>query len=369
VPQRTQILLRPGPVAFAGGGKSRLTAADLRAIRAGTLQLLARGWRIPVLPGHAAAGSVDGGPQSTPVRAVDRPAGDARHRKTAALGHLVDLVQLEDGSLAQVIELADAAVGARFTSPELRPQWTDPDGNIYGPHIAHVAVTDRPLGRGQTPLAPVNADHDFPSPDQGDPQMQGVQPMNEPRPHSDHDEPLAARQPDEAPPDETPPEGEAAEPGAPAPEYPETDAFPEEDTVLAEENADAEPTPAATPKAQPQTAEPSRVAERSHLAERIRASRKLPKGLRDRLSEIVETLQLSDDGDDVPRVPVAEAVEMIEAAIPEHVQFGEGPLEAPAHPRGENFFTGGDSQLSDDDAARIASEQLAATGFGPRPSS
>jgi hypothetical protein len=41
-------------------------------------------------------------------------------------------------------------------------------------------------------------------------------------------------------------------------------------------------------------------------------------------------------------------------------------LEQPEHPSGEVFFSGDASQLSDAEAARIASEQLTSTGFAPR---
>ena len=149
------------------------------------------------------------------------------------------------------------------------------------------------------------------------------------------------------------------------PEKPETDALEDDaleevdihdvDTVLAEDD-DPEPDEAAKPLA----------AQRLRLAERIRASRKLPKGLRERLAEVVESVEQSEEAEGQPTVPVAEAVAMIEAAIPENIQFGEGELVTPRHPRGENFFTGSGAQLSDEDAQRIASEQLAATGFGPK---
>ncbi len=110
----------------------------------------------------------------------------------------------------------------------------------------------------------------------------------------------------------------------------------------------------------------SHAADRTVLLRRIQSSRKLPKGLRDRLCEFVQTLQLSEDAQHVPAVPVAEAVTMIEAAIPEHLQFDGDSLESPAHPRGEGFFTGAGDAISDEDAERIAAEQLAATGFGTR---
>ena len=165
---------------------------------------------------------------------------------------------------------------------------------------------------------------------------------------------------------ESPPDADVVETERREREAPETDALPEagpdDDTLLADEQV--EDLGSANPAERETDRTPEIIAQRGQLAQRIRNSRKLPKGLRDRLAEVVETLQLSDDAETVPALPVAEAVEMIEAAIPENLQFHEGPLETPAHPRGEGFFTGGASQLSSEDAERIAKEQLAATGFG-----
>ena len=333
----TQTLWQPA----AGRGLSARATAELRE---NTLRLMRRGCRIPVLPGHTAAGSIDGGPQTAPVRAVDRP---------AAVGRLVDLVQLPDGSLVQVIELDAALAGEKFTSPEIRPQWTDATGETCGPIIAHVALTDRPLSPGQTRLAPwpEHEPHSFSLPE-------GALKMS-----PTTERVAVAQQPSPAP--KSPPAEGDAEPRER--ELPETDtlppeAEPDDDTVLADESVE-EIGPERL--SGPETARVEQIiAQRSQLAQRIRSSRKLPKGLRDRLAELVETLQLSDDADAVPRVPVAEAVDMIEAAIPENLQFAEGPLESPVHPRGESFFTGDSSRLSSEDAQRIAKEQLAATGFG-----
>ena len=106
--------------------------------------------------------------------------------------------------------------------------------------------------------------------------------------------------------------------------------------------------------------------DRVTLAERIRRSRKLPRGLRERLCEFVETLQFSADAPSEPVVPVAEAVAMIEAAVPEHLQLDdEEELEESPHPRGEDYFRGQTAGISDEEADRIATEQLAASGFGP----
>ena len=92
----------------------------------------------------------------------------------------------------------------------------------------------------------------------------------------------------------------------------------------------------------------------------------MPKGLRDRLCEFVETLQLSEDVVGPPAIPVAAAVELIEAAVPQHLQLDGEQLSAPLHPHGESFFSTAGDALSDEEAQRIAAEQLATTGFGPR---
>ena len=104
---------------------------------------------------------------------------------------------------------------------------------------------------------------------------------------------------------------------------------------------------------------------RRRLADRIRGSARLPKGLRDRLAKAVDTVQLSADGDEEPTLRVSDAVAMIEEALPPHLSLDAEQLEPSDHPAGEGFFTGDARQLSDEEAARIARDQLASTGFGP----
>lgn len=105
---------------------------------------------------------------------------------------------------------------------------------------------------------------------------------------------------------------------------------------------------------------------RTQLSQRIRLSKRLPKGLRDRLAEVVETIQLSQDGAEQPTLRVSDAVSMIEEAMPAHVQLDPDRLQRPGHPAGEAFFTGDPHGLSDEEAERIAREQLTSSGFYPR---
>jgi hypothetical protein len=281
------------------------------------------------------------------------------------VGWLVDLVELSDGSLAQTIQIDDpqtadaiAAGQLRFSSPELRPRVQLDGSDHVGPLIAHIALTQRPLCAGQTPLVRIPPSHDsyslFP---------QGASVMSNANQLLEHA--IAAQQspPNESQGDSQPGDKSSPAQTAPPREQPETDQASARSRSRQTSGADANAAGTLTSSA-PDL--PHDVfARRSRLAERIRLSRVLPKGLRDRFAERVETVQLSSDADPTPVIPVAEAVEMIEAALPEHVQLAPEQLATPAHPHGESFFTGGSRDLSDEDAKRIAAEQLAASGFGP----
>lgn len=99
---------------------------------------------------------------------------------------------------------------------------------------------------------------------------------------------------------------------------------------------------------------------RSDWATRIRAERRLPGSLRDCLAAAVqEAAELNGTAE--PRLTVTQVANVFAEALPALLSLESGPALA-SHPAGEAFFRGG--QLSDDDAARIASEQLARTGFG-----
>lgn len=357
MPQFQQILMRPRRDSAADDAGQPQAADWLRRCRTNTLALLARGWRIPVFLGHAPGGSTAGGPQ--PPGSTGRTNKPGRNATERPAGWLVDLTVEPDGSLCQVIEIERdeharqiSAGQLTHSSPEIRPRWPGLGKGVPGPVIAHIALTARPRLRGQTPLVPVvpaeTSSSTNPAFEKGKREME-----TETKP--------TAVTPDETrPPQHDGLEADApprSEPGEPtdAPEQPETDA------------GESEPTEASSDSTETRESsvlqEPVRPA-RNELARRIRASRKLPKGLRERLCDYVETMQFSEDGEAVPALPVAEAVEMIEAALPEHLQLAAEQLEQPAHPRGEEFFTGAASQLSDDEAERLAAEQLAATGFG-----
>ena len=105
---------------------------------------------------------------------------------------------------------------------------------------------------------------------------------------------------------------------------------------------------------------------RQRLTRRILASQKLPRGLRERLVSAVEAVQLSDDGSEEPTLRVSDAVAMIEESLPPQLALAADELQRPGHPHGEAFFTGDAVNLSDEDAARIARDQLTSVGLLPR---
>ena len=98
---------------------------------------------------------------------------------------------------------------------------------------------------------------------------------------------------------------------------------------------------------------------RQDWAERIRSEQRLPGALRDRLAAVV-TEAARVDGDAEPQLTISQVAGVFAEAMPTLLALETQRTVAP-HPAGEAFFRAG--QLSDDDAARIAREQLARTGF------
>jgi hypothetical protein len=114
--------------------------------------------------------------------------------------------------------------------------------------------------------------------------------------------------------------------------------------------------------AEPANPEPAVVGvqqQRQNWAERIRAEQRLPGALRDRLAALV-TEAARIDGDAEPQLSISQVAGVFAEAMPMLLTI-DGPRMVATHPGGEAFFRAG--QLSDDDAARIAREQLARTGF------
>ena len=146
-----QIALRPGTY-NVHGQPYRLNPTDLRRIATATRALLKTGRAVPVLLEHAEPGSAEGAPQK--MR-------DLRARRVKnAEGWLTDISQEPDGSLAYEMEIPDPEIAARirdgrirFTSPEFREHWADPEtGDEFRDIVSHVALTVHPRAKSQGPL-------------------------------------------------------------------------------------------------------------------------------------------------------------------------------------------------------------------------
>ena len=103
--------------------------------------------------------------------------------------------------------------------------------------------------------------------------------------------------------------------------------------------------------------------QRRQLAERIARSQRLPRGVRERLASTLETVRFDKAGRDEPALRLSDAVALLEEALPAQLMLSPGDVYSAAHPRGDSFFTGDARSLTDDDARRIAAEQLARSGY------
>lgn len=98
---------------------------------------------------------------------------------------------------------------------------------------------------------------------------------------------------------------------------------------------------------------------RSEWAIRIRAEKRLPGSLRERLAAAVEQ---STSTDREPLLSVTQVAQVFADAVPMLLTLDSSRTAIVEHPQGEAFFQNG--TLSDQEAARIARDQLARTGFG-----
>jgi len=160
-------------------------------------------------------------------------------------------------------------------------------------------------------------------------------------------------------------------------ERPQAEAFPEQPPLPAEAATDEppsaslkelaeaqettteidEPIPAATNEIDAHAA-----AERQKLRERIGKSSSLSRGMRDRLAALLDG-ESAAGSDSQPLVRAESVLALLEEAIPPQLRLDAASLAQPGHPAGEAFFTGDPNQMTDDQAERIAREQLARSPF------
>jgi hypothetical protein len=102
---------------------------------------------------------------------------------------------------------------------------------------------------------------------------------------------------------------------------------------------------------------------RAELADRVATAHRLPRGVRERLATMLESVRFDPSGREEPALRVSDAVALLEEALPDSVLLAAGAMSTASHPRGEAFFSGDAGSLSDADARRLAAEQLARTGY------
>jgi hypothetical protein len=132
-------------------------------------------------------------------------------------------------------------------------------------------------------------------------------------------------------------------------------------TVLDAQADDPQPTTAE--QAEPPV-DPS-LAHRTELQRRLAGSTRLPPALRNRFAELVEQAAWNESGEEQPALSISQAITWLEQALPRQFRLDAAALEPSVHPAGDVFFSGHADSLDDQQAADLAAQQLAATGFGP----
>ena len=106
------------------------------------------------------------------------------------------------------------------------------------------------------------------------------------------------------------------------------------------------------------------AAERRQLRERVRQSSSLSRGMRDRLTALLAGESPAAASDSQPLIRAADVLALLEEAIPPQMRLDASSLVQPEHPAGDVFFTGDVNQMTDDQAERIAREQLSRSAWG-----
>jgi hypothetical protein len=101
--------------------------------------------------------------------------------------------------------------------------------------------------------------------------------------------------------------------------------------------------------------------EREESAARIRNLVTLPPMLRERLAELVHSSGEMADGK--ARVPIDDAIRVVETALPEFLRVDRAQARQPSHPTGEAFFASDPADLTEAQAEELARGQLARSGM------
>jgi hypothetical protein len=152
--------------------------------------------------------------------------------------------------------------------------------------------------------------------------------------------------------------GEVLPDQPPLPAEAATDVSPTENVGEPTADATTEPAPSQAREIDPQVA-----AERRQLRERIGKSSRLSRGMRDRLTALLDGEIPAMAADSQPLIRANDVLAMLEEAIPPQLRLDVNALAQPEHPAGEAFFTGDVNQMTDDQAECIAREQISRSPF------
>jgi hypothetical protein len=141
-------------VGFAASGDKQyhdLSADDLRKYVDGTNRLIAKGYEPPFLLEHAPPNSAEGSP-------VNKTAWDEKANKVRnGAGWIKKALISDKGELGYELDVRDKQVAKgladgsiKFTSPELRKEFTTGDGEVIPYVIAHTAATHTPRNPRQS---------------------------------------------------------------------------------------------------------------------------------------------------------------------------------------------------------------------------
>jgi hypothetical protein len=104
---------------------------------------------------------------------------------------------------------------------------------------------------------------------------------------------------------------------------------------------------------------------REALLERIQSATSLPRGLQRHLASALQDVPVVDH-DGRLLAPVDALLAAVEQWTPAAMRLDPRSLRRGEHPSGDVFFTGDPSHVSDEQAERIAREQLQRSGYLPR---
>ena len=95
---------------------------------------------------------------------------------------------------------------------------------------------------------------------------------------------------------------------------------------------------------------------RARLVAKVRTA-KIPPGMRNEILAMASSVQFSE-GDEVSTLSLGDVVDLVEKYIPEGMQFDADKTTTESHPEGEEFFSGDNNDLPDEEVKSRVDEQL-----------